>query len=168
MLRLVTPGTPPADISELRRHARVDHGEDDALLARYLASAVEQVERTSGVGFSGASWRWTGRFPTGALDVGLAPLAGVEVTYVDADDVEQTATAYTLLSSCLVPTDTWPATADGSEVSVEFTSGDGIWPAPLVTAVLMTALSAYESRDGGGALSGPAQMLVGQYRRVWF
>lgn len=177
-LRLISmPDPMPILPVDVREQARVDNADEDALIAAYIASAVEQVERAAHVGFVGATWEWTARtFPAYAIETGFGPITSVvSLTYADPDGADQVVPAEDYLadaispSGSVFPATTWPLASDrANSIRLRFTSGDGTLPGPIRAAILLTATSAYDDRMDGGELSGAAQRLVGQYRRVWF
>ena len=178
-VRMVSMPRPlPVTVADLKPHARVDTAEQDILLESYIEEAIEQVERVSGVGFSGATWEWYANgFPVGKIKIGFGPLTTVSsVTYHDADGVEQTlgAETYTVddvaTDGIIYPVSDWPDTEEGrpNAVKVTFTAGDGTLPGPIRNTIMRLATNAYDDREKGGELTGPAQRMVGMYRRIEF
>lgn len=176
-LRLVSMprGSVPLDL--IKQHASIDGSYDDALIDVDLASAVEVVERGAGVGFFGATWEWTAdAFPDGDIELDFGPIFSVtSIIYIDADSAEQTLSsgAYTFDGApnlgAISVVDSWPETAEqANAVRVLFVAGRGIIPAPISRAVRMMMATGYDDRENGGTLTGGAQQLVAQYRRVWF
>lgn len=52
------PAFEAVTLAELKAHVRVDHADDDALLADLLASAIAFVDGPNGIGFALASQQW--------------------------------------------------------------------------------------------------------------
>lgn len=174
-LRLVSiPGSVQGLFEAAKDHARVDGHYDDALVDADLASAVEQVERAARVGFVGATWEWyADAFPSGNICIGFGPITEVvSITYRDADGIEQTLDPAEYEADALsqdgVVSGTWPVAGEyRNAVKVTFKAGDGRIPAPIHRAIRMMVASGYDDREEGGELTGPAQRLVGMYRRPW-
>lgn len=140
-LSLVTPpAAEPITSTEAKLHARIDHTEEDALVAGFIVGARELFEQETGRQIVTATWRYTlHRFPRGreAIQIPKAPLASVtEITYVDTAGEVQTwaATEYDVMAHAgpFAPFGTvqpkpgklYPATYPAPDaVRVEFTAG---------------------------------------------
>ncbi|MEE4209342.1 MAG: hypothetical protein V2I43_08765 [Parvularcula sp.] len=175
-LRMVSMPGGALGLAEIKDHVRIDGAHDDALVDSDLHAAIEQVERAAHVGFCGATWEWAADcFPSGNIEMGFGPVTSVEaITYVDAEGAPQTLapSAYTFdvvsTAGLIFPLDEWPETHERANIRVRFVAGDGTIPAPINRAIRMVIADGYEGRLDGGELTGAAQRMVGQYRRVWF
>lgn len=114
MLTLVTPPVPVITVPDAKAHLRVDHADDDLLIAGLLEAATSHVSETTGRAIGVQTWDLTLNAPwdvyhhnqlsasywlaTGAGRYGLTglrlpkpPLRSVDsITYRDADGVNQT------------------------------------------------------------------------------
>lgn len=101
----VAPTAEPLTLEEAKGQARVDEGDEDALLGRLISAARELVESHTRRQVMMATWRLTlDRFPVGLLNDPTSPaieghdlilprpnlLAVTSITYVDAAGVTQT------------------------------------------------------------------------------
>lgn len=130
-LVLITP--PTADVvarDDVKRHLRVEHAEDDALIDLYIAAAVAMIDPAAG-GWLGRALRpqtWELRldaFPACGIVLPYPPAISVtSVTYDDADGVAQTlaaGTGYRVIGS---------GGADAVELRPPF---GGSWPSARAT-----------------------------------
>lgn len=190
-LTLVTPAAEmPVSVIEARQHCRASDA-DDAVLALYLAAAVQSVQDATNRALVTETWRLAAdAFPAGCLTLPWAPLLGVtEVRYWDAAGVD-TALASTVYQVetpsgptappgrlMLGPSQFWPAVQAGraDAVRITFTAGYGAEastvPAPLRAAVLLMVGSMYEFREADAARAlteNPAvNRLLSPYRVIW-
>lgn len=146
-------GLPIATAADARAQLRRVHTDDDVQLAAFIAAATEQLGGRNGtLGRAIVRQRFElvlRRFPRGAIELPLPPLATVEsITYTDMAGAVQTlaATAYRVdidsEPGTVEPADAWPATAERPDaVRVRFVAGyeDAAIPARLKLAVLMLA-----------------------------
>ena len=167
---VTVPPEPVVTVEEAKAHLRVDHAEDDALIASLIAAATSYFDGPDGVlgraiGAQTIAWRLDA-FPADA-EAGRIPYPRVTaieaVSYLDADGAEQvldpgayrvvglgTDTAWFTLASGAA----WPATAaDDEAVVVEYVAGyaDGTVPAALRHAILMTVAWWYDQRETAAA-----------------
>lgn len=95
-LALITaPTDDVVTVAEVKKHAKIDHGDDDALIPQYIAAAVAQLDAAAG-GWLGRALRpqtWELRqaqFPCGPIWLPYPPFIEiVSVKYDDSDGVEQ-------------------------------------------------------------------------------
>lgn len=183
--------TPIADVGlvvgvdEMKEHLGVDHGEDDGLIAAYLAAAQEAVEKFTGQVLTQRVLRWSAeRFPCLPEPVRLyrSPVTAiVAVRYADSAGATQVLDAADwrwseAAGDTLLPdlAGDWPPFVPGAgaaAVQVEFEAGyeDGLAPPALSQAVKLTAASYYldrEGRVGRDELPPAAQFLCRPYRSV--
>lgn len=98
-LSLITPPpTPVVSLSDLKLHLRVDHGDEDALIAQLELAAVGYLDGWRGVlGRAILSQVWRQEFcHWGNLRLALPDVSAIAVTYLDEDDAEQPATTAVL------------------------------------------------------------------------
>jgi len=139
-VRTVAPLVEPISLEEARARLRIDHHEEDPLIAALIAAATALLDGWSGIlrrALINQTWvQKFPRFPAGAvLGLALAPVQSiVSVSYFDADNVQRTldASVYALLDDELGPFVTrqvdqaWPATfAREDAVSVTYVAGYG-------------------------------------------
>lgn len=122
-VRLVTPPTvEPVDLDSLKRHLRVEHEEDDALILTLGQAAREWGETFTRRAWMTQTWERTLNQFGGAIRLPYPPLASVtSITYVDGDGVTQTVDAadYTV------------DTSSGSEFAHVYPAYDRDWPTDL-------------------------------------
>lgn len=192
MLRLVT--APTADVvtlAQAKLHLRVDHDDDDAVIAGLIAAAVARLDGRDGIlGRALASQTWDyclPEFPTeeqGAIALPLPPTVSVaSVKYLDTTGAEQTVSSSDYVvaeggygGAIVLPLAyAWSiATAIRPDaVRVRFTAGYASVPKPIVQAVLLMVGDWYEQR--GNALVGVSaavmpiavDALIAPYRLIY-
>ena len=92
---LVTPPEIlPVSLAEAKLHLRVDHGDDDALIASLIKAAVDHLDGWTGIlgrCLVEQTWRQDFDALAGCLPLSLAPVAEiVSVEYVDENGVTRT------------------------------------------------------------------------------
>lgn len=151
-------------------HLRMSAGDDDTGVAAALASAFDACEDYCEVAFGAQSWRLAmDDWPTDEIiRLERPPVTAVTtVKYNDENGVQQTLanTAYLLDADAEPATLTpvygtaWPTLRSGpAAVQVVFATGYGTIPLPAraLAAVMLTAASHYENRDGSGKDIPPA------------
>lgn len=190
-VRTVAPAVEPISLQEARDRLRIDHHEEDPLIASLIAATTAHLDGWSGtLGRALVNQTWVQkfpRFPSGAVfGLVLAPVQSIEsIVYFDADNVPQTldASVYALLDDEFGPFVTlqagraWPATfARADAVSVAYVAGYGPAgddvPAAIRHAMLLLVGHWYENREsvvvGTTTVQVPlaVQALLGPYRRV--
>lgn len=187
-LTLVTPAAAePVALADLREHLRVDSGQDESLLAAYLAAARAYLERITGRALMPQTWRMTlDAFPTDAFELAIAPVQSItSISYLDTAGATQTVPggSYVLDATraparvALAPGASWPATrSQPAAVTVQFVAGytdAAVVPAPLRHALMLLVGHWYEHREavaGGAAPSSVPlsfEALVAAYRVHW-
>lgn len=184
---LVTgPAADLLSIDEVKAHLRVDHPDEDRLIASLMAVAVGCLDGIDGIlGRALVTQTWRARysgFPeTREIRLPLAPVQSVtSVTYLDQSGAAQTlsAAAYALRDDdrgsylAIDPDATVPATAHNDHaVTVTFVAGYGNAPSdvpePIRVAALMHISALYARRDGVGAEMRAYDALIAPYRRMW-
>lgn len=109
-------------LSEVKRHLRVDHDDEDVIIAAYLEAAIAHLDGLSGtLGMALAPQTWRAVFCEGS-DIDCLPLGPV---------ISREA----------------PVTVDG-ETSVVFVAGypERI-PAPIATAIMLHVGTLYQNRE---------------------
>jgi uncharacterized phiE125 gp8 family phage protein len=89
------PAGEPVTVAQLKAHLRVDHADEDAALAGYLAAAREAVERMTGRALAARTMVWRiSNFPPGERDELALPggrtISVTSVVYDDVDGVSRT------------------------------------------------------------------------------
>ena len=184
------PAVLPVTLAELKRHTRIDHADDDALLTAYCQAAVSRLEGKDGIlGRTLITQTWDlklDRFPAGSAPIRppLSPLQSVtSITYVDTAGDTQTwsSASYDVDSDSeparispgyevAYPTARWTDNA----VTVRFVAGYGSLesdvPEPIRLAIMIMVSHWYEIREPviTGTIISPVPMsvdsLVGPYR----
>lgn len=182
---LVTgPAQPPVPLSEMLKHLRLEHHDEDTEIEGFLASARGFIESNSGRILFTSTYRQTmDRFPchNQAIEILRAPVQSISsITYVDADGATQTLTASDYRVDLdgplcrITPTygESWPTTQIvTAAVKVTFVAGwatqDSI-PADLKLAVKSMAAMLYKFRgDESKAAEGlpyAAKIIVDNWR----
>lgn len=140
---ITPPAAYPVSLAEARAALRIDAGDEDALLAGYIATATRHVENETGLQLIARSCRaWLHRWPKGGVvELEAAPLITVDqVRTFDAADVA------TVLDPAWYLVDTasdrgrlvlrrgysWPTSLrEASAIEMEWTSGFGENPADV-------------------------------------
>lgn len=169
-LKLITPATDtPISLQEAKDHLRVNHTDDDALIALLIKSVTDYVEGPYGFlarALINQTWELTiDSFPTNEVKIPLPPL--IEVVSIDYDDAGGMAQT---LSNGLYYVDTvsepgwvlpiaggWPSTFDGiNAVRIRYRAGYvdnsvspavGEVPFDIKAALLLYIGSLYEHRE---------------------
>lgn len=173
--------TSPADIvslEQVKAHLQVEHNAYDAIIGTYVAAAIQHLD-----GPEGYLRRAVGQqvlkatvyeFPT-CRDRGLLlpypPVSLVnDIEYIspDGSEVEVDPEIYELTPEGrlrLAYGMSWPSRRSARDpVSITFTAGWEVAPAPIVTAVLMHVTAMYDRRDEGAEFPEAAKRLVSRLR----
>lgn len=185
MNALLSTSDPLAEIlgiSEAKSHLRIEHAEEDALIAGLIIAARQAVESWTRralieQGFRLALDGW----PDGPVRLPRPPLIAVDqVAILAADGAETVLDPQTYRVETraepgfLLPTALQRLPSPGiayAGILIDFRAGFGPdWnavPEPVRLAVLMLVASHYETRGSGGmAISGAAQDLLQPYRMM--
>lgn len=150
---LVTPPTVDlVSIPDLRDHLRITTPDEDGYIASLAASVVSYLDGWGGVlGRAIMPQTWRQEFGGwGCLRLALPDVTAVDVTYEDADGVEQPATSVTLRQDGAA----WVVDADGPDASRVFVNMTCALPAArLPVAVMIVKLMVahwYMNREAVG------------------
>lgn len=192
------PVTPPAaaeallPIARVKAHLRIDHDDEDDILAVYRDAVVADVDGRDGwLGRALLVQTWDLKLPGWCgprIRIPLPPLRQVvSVQYSDADEALQTLSPDTYEVVGIGGSDAgaivlrdgydWPILAERAEpVAVRFRAGyrdpdadpAGEIPAGILSGVLLTIGSLYQNREdltasGVRLLPGPAAQLLSRY-----
>jgi uncharacterized phiE125 gp8 family phage protein len=170
-LRLITPPTvEPLTLAEVKAHLRVDHTDEDSIIALYLQAARMNLEGPEGfLGRAIVTQVWElviDAFPESEIKIPLPPLQTVDsIRYDDPAGDEQIVdtTDYWVDNvsepGWVVPTTMWPTPLDAvNAVRIRFTAGyppDTASPPDLTTnipfdikaGILLHVGSMYEHRE---------------------
>lgn len=164
-LKLITaPAERPVSLAEARLHLRVDHQDEDELIAGLLDAAIAHLEGKDGVlGRALVTQTWElilDHLPDEAIQIPLAPLQSVtSVRYYDTANALQTlAPALYYVDTANEPgwvtrvsAATWPETFDGANsVLVRFVAGYGAAsavPGPIKAAIKLLVGHLYRNRE---------------------
>lgn len=185
------PDDPVITLEDMKAHLRVDHDDEDDLIESLIAAAVQNLDGRDGwLGRALVSQSWELRLPEfcgTVIPVPLPPLIAVEeITYYDADDVQQTLSpdvyevtgigGFGKARVHLKHGQRWPQTSRRAEpVTVAFEAGYGDpadVPAPIIAAIKRHVATLYEHREtivvgaSVAALPGAVEAMLAPYR-VW-
>jgi uncharacterized phiE125 gp8 family phage protein len=181
-LRLITaPVDEPVSIETAKSFLRVDHSNDDTLIASLVKAAREKGEDLARRAFITQTLEQIfDEWPSdGVFALWRPPLQSVtSIKYTDSDAVEHTLSAsdYTVDINSQpgqvwidnVPSD---ELTDSGGIVVRFVAGYGVTAASVPERIKIAILSLvaywYETRDIGNIPSGVNEMFVGE-RVVWF
>lgn len=194
-LELVTgPTSDPVSLAEAKAHCRIDHSDDDGLLAGYILAARQLVERDTSRALMEQTWRaffdrcwpsyFDGRCYRPGIVLPMPPLVSVvSISYVDTVGVTQTlgSDQYRVARfghrGLIEPAYgvTWPPVRPQLDaITVEFVAGygsnPGDIPEPIRQALLLLIGHFYEHREAVNVGSAVNEMpfavdaLLGPYR----
>ena len=170
--RLITPASfDPVSLEELKQQCRVDHDDEDTLIARLGAVATRHVEARTRRALLTQTWRLTlDAFPCDTIYIPRPPLIAVSsITYLDgAGDSQTLATADYRVDASRHPGritpaygEYWPTTlCTTNAVTITHTAGYGAAgdvPEDLRHAILLLAAHWHANRETVvvGTISGP-------------
>lgn len=181
------PSVEPISLAEAKEHLRVEHGDDDTIIARLISVAVATVDARGELGRAMVSQTWaqTGYGWRDRVELTMTPVQSLSaVKYFDTDNVEQTATLSdfrligTALNSYVEPVGSWPQTFDRPDaLKLEYVAGWGDSasdvPESLRNALLMLVGHWYENREAYAdrpptAVPMGAMALIGLERASWY
>lgn len=153
---VAAPASEPVTLTQAKAQLRVDHSDDDTLIASLIKAARAHIEAACAVRFSartGVSFMCDGFSDLARLPE--APVSSItSITYIDAAGASQTlaTTVYEVRADGLdvgivLKTDqTWPTTQSGSRVTVTAAIGYATAPDDICHALLMLIAHWYENR----------------------
>lgn len=181
--RVSYSGEPLLSIEQLRRQCEVvpdqvdtegnEFHADDPLLEEYLASAIDMAEDFTGLAIApGLVVGYLDAFPSGYIDVPIAPVSGV-VSFVTAPgETDETEVPFTLDDTeqfpRLYPSPTWPAftsTRNGVQVLLSVGPEQGTddtvtAPSAILQALKMAVGDWYANREDSDKLPVRAEALL--------
>ena len=167
----VVPPEPALTLEEAKLFLRVDHGEEDALIAALVAAAGAHAERVAGRAFGRQEWEASVAYhPWAAIRAELWPLVSVaEVRHRLPDGTEAVLDAgdYRLdAEDAILPVLPWP---DGGGITARLVVGQG-WTEDVRQAVRTLVAYWYDHRSAGSERMAEAPMafgaIIGSLRRV--
>lgn len=129
---VTAPTVEPLTLAEVKDHLRVEHSDEDSLIAIYIRAAREFAESFLGRALVTQTWKLTlDEFPAAEIKIPLPPLQSVDtVKYYDGSGVLQTvaSTDYYVDAASepgwVVPVTVWPSTLDAiNAVEIQFIAG---------------------------------------------
>lgn len=171
----VAPAAEPLTTADAKAHCRVDHSDDDTLIASYSAAARSLVEAMTGtrlytqtVSFKTDDW-------SDLLNLPIAPVQSISsIAYTDTagDVITLAGTVYETRLDLLEPRivlkygQTWPTIREGSLITVTAVVGygaAGAQPADLMHGLKLIVGDMYAHRETvteGAAVSTPVAATV--------
>lgn len=187
-VRTVAPAAPLLTPEEAKLHLRVDHADEDTLIAMLVGAVTSHLDGYSGIlGKALITQTWAVERSTfcNRMDIPLGPVQSATVQYYDSTNNLQTlaSTVYAVLSDGLGPyvslkyNQQWPQTYTRDDaVKITFISGYGPAasdvPEGIREAALLLIGHWYENRSGvnigniSTELPFSVMALLGPYRRV--
>lgn len=150
--RIWTPAALPSaavPLADMKLHLRVDHADDDTLIAAISKAATEAVERwTQRLLVQRTATLQLPSLPSGTCPVELPGGVVASVQTVTADGVAVTgAEPFGHSPAVLVPPTDWPVVVGtGYPVEVAYTVGFSAAPSDLLAAVKLIAADLYDRR----------------------
>lgn len=156
------PAVEPVTVDEAKAHLRVDHSDEDALLASLIATSRLHIEAALDIALITQSWSWKfDAWPhSSALELPLRPIKSVEAVRIAAQDGTLTellpdqfvVDGGSLPSRIVATSGAWPRPGvPALGIEIAFTAGFGISasdvPQPIRQAMLMLVAHWYEHRE---------------------
>ena len=156
------PAVEPLTVDEVKAHLRIDHSDEDMLLASLIASSRLHIEAALDLALINQSWSWAlDAWPDPrALELPLRPVQSVEAIRVAAEDgtmVQLSPDRFlvdgaSISSRVLSTSESWPRPGiPALGIEVAFTAGFGDEPSavpqPIRQALLMLVAHWYEHRE---------------------
>lgn len=179
-VQTVAPTELPVSFFDAKTHLRVDHSDEDTLIAALLAAAVSHLDGWSGIlgrCLMPQTWRLDLRcFEGSTICLPFPDVQGVVIEYTDPDGVTQTFPSenYYLINTTsgakleTVSNLSWPAVYMRPDaVRVTMVCGYATVPAAIKAAILLHLGALYENRGADtDALPFAYDALIGPHRRV--
>lgn len=159
---ITAPSAEPVTLTDAKLHLRVDHSDDDTLIASLITAARQQAEHRTGRRFGVQTWqRAYDAFPAWSLMLPDPPVIEiVSIKYDDQDGAEQTLAPadYRLRPhsepGVVLPVKAWPtAAAEPGAVRVTYRCGvdatDARWQS-LRAWMLLAIGTWYAQREAAG------------------
>lgn len=178
---ITPPAAAPVSLAEARQHLRVDHTDEDALIASLIEAAVGHFDGWSGIlgrCLEPQTWELAlDAFPAKEIRLPLGPIASVaSVRLTDPSGAELTVspldyeTDLRAVEGWIVPSAGWPATMDVvNAVRVRWVAGTGC-PEPVRHAILLLIGHWYAHREAASAAASELPLgvsaLIAPWRRV--
>ena len=188
LLLTTGPALEPVSLGEAKAHLRVDHGDEDVLIASLITAARIHLETMLGLAFVTQQWNLVlDQWPQGqAMVLPLSPLQSITAIslYDMADQASVIAPTNYSLDALSQPArliwrgaSPWPnpeRSYNGIEISLRagFGANASDVPQPLRQAILLLAAHWYEHREPVGLASEAREipqmvaMLTNTYKRV--
>lgn len=164
LFRVTQPAEEPVTVAEAKIHCRVDHSEEDALIAMLIKAARLSCEHETGRTLVSCQWELVADKFTAPLAIAYDASAIVSVKFLDANGVQQTVAPedYTLGASGLLwPVESWPDIGDKPDpVRVRYSAGYATAadvPASLKSWIFLHVAHFYKNREL--ATAGPMNAL---------
>jgi uncharacterized phiE125 gp8 family phage protein len=190
-LKLLTPPLATNDVvslAEIKQHCRVDHSDEDALLATYVKAAVSHFENHTGmIGVTLGQQTWAlycDSLPCEGLEIPLRPLIAVDAfeyldpaagIYVTWPTLNYTVDLFSYRGR-IAPVADWPVVKDViNAVKITFKAGFGSSnadvPVSLRVAVMQLAGHWYQNRETTSDMSlkelpFAVEALISQWREI--
>jgi len=166
-VRTAAPLVSPVSLEDVRSHLRIDHTDEDPVLALYIDAATQYLDGPQGIlgkSIVTQSWRQDYAGFASPLLLPIQPVQSVtEITYYDAANVSAVLapSVYTLVPNAyggpqivLAAGQSWPSSyVRDDAVSVTFVAGYGdplLVPAPVRQAMLLLIGDWYARREMSG------------------
>lgn len=183
MYKVVTAvTTEPVTTAEAKLHCKVDHSEDDTLIATLITAAREFAEHRTGRAFAAQTLEMAlDEFPDDSdedwIDLDLPPVASVtHIKYTDTSGVEQTVSSGDYALSLYgearrvdpAYSVTWPLTQDiPNAVRIRYVTGYTALPKAAKQGLLLVICHFYEKRGPSTDDIPPGALTLLDTIKVW-
>lgn len=162
-MQLITaPASPVVTLADLKAHLRVDHGDEDVLIASLEAAAVAYLDGYGGIlgrAIKQQVWRWEVS-AWGVHDLPLPDVSAVAVTYASSGGGEMPATSSVLLGNGQVEI----AGPEADRIFINMTCAMSARYLPTVEMAVKLIVSHWYDDRAAGAIPVSADMLVSSIR----
>lgn len=161
LTRTIPPSIRPVGLGDVKRHLKIDHNDEDALIRGLIVSATDLTERATGRALITATYAYTLRRFCNVMELPRPALIAVSsIQYVDSAGNTQTlaSSVYTVIIDSVVgrvelaPDQSWPSTrVQSNAVTITYSAGYGPKtsdvPQTLKLAIRQLVGAAYRDRE---------------------
>jgi len=164
------PDTEPVSLADAKKNLRVDHIDDDDMIARKIKEAREWVERRTQQKIAESIWELgLDGFPSSDITLTICPVQSIaSIKYDDTNGVEQTMPPanYSYSEGIISPVDGWPTSGGTNSVRIQVVTGyedNALIPNPVIASIHLVIKELYDGDDTSDAVH---RLLTNQYTMV--